>query len=82
MNQKDEIESVRTLGKLIGYGNIMDIASALWGIDLNNEYDEPVYHASIPTNYFSIKRRAQVRLIKHIEMRVREIKDAQQGREE
>ena len=35
MNRKAEILAVKQLGELIGYGNIMDIASALWAISLD-----------------------------------------------
>lgn len=38
MNRKWEIETVKNLGEQIGYGNLMDIASALWGITLEDEY--------------------------------------------
>lgn len=31
---KREVEAVRQLGEWIGYGNMMDIASALWAIKL------------------------------------------------
>jgi len=32
--RKAEIQTIKELGKSIGYGNIMDIASALWALDL------------------------------------------------
>lgn len=36
--RKEEIQSVKRLGELIGYGNIMDIASALWALDLERKH--------------------------------------------
>ncbi|WP_339193908.1 hypothetical protein MKY95_19170 [Paenibacillus sp. FSL P4-0176] len=38
MNRKSEIEAVKDLGERIGYGNLMDIASALWSVDLEDKY--------------------------------------------
>ncbi|MEO6522236.1 MAG: hypothetical protein ABIN91_11200 [Mucilaginibacter sp.] len=35
MNRKNEIEAVKQLGEMIGYGNMMTLASALWAIQLN-----------------------------------------------
>ena len=37
MDRKSEIEAVRKLGESIGYGNIMDIASALWCLKLSDD---------------------------------------------
>lgn len=34
MDRKSEILAVKELGTRIGYGNIMDIASALWTLEL------------------------------------------------
>lgn len=36
MSRVDEIRAVKQLGEKIGYGNMMDIASALWSIDLTS----------------------------------------------
>ena len=38
MNRKDEINAVEVLGELIGYGNLMEIASALWDEKLTTQY--------------------------------------------
>ncbi|MCP1185009.1 hypothetical protein [Paenibacillus sp. 1781tsa1] len=38
MNRKSEIEAVKSLGEKIGYGNLMDIASALWAVSLEDKY--------------------------------------------
>jgi hypothetical protein len=35
MSREAEIGAVKQLGEMIGYGNMMDIASALWAIKLN-----------------------------------------------
>lgn len=32
--RKAEIQKIKELGKSIGYGNLMDIASALWTLEL------------------------------------------------
>jgi hypothetical protein len=37
-SRKSEIEAVRALGEYIGYGNMMEIASALWAEKLENTY--------------------------------------------
>ena len=34
MDRKSEILEVKALGERIGYGNMMDIASALWALEL------------------------------------------------
>lgn len=36
--RKAEIQRIKELGKSIGYGNLMDIASALWALDLERKY--------------------------------------------
>lgn len=36
MSRRNEILAVKELGEKIGYGNMMDIASALWAMDLSN----------------------------------------------
>ena len=38
MSRLDEILAVKQLGDKIGYGNVMDIASALWAKLLFDEY--------------------------------------------
>ncbi len=38
MARLDEIQAVKQLGKTIGYGNMMDIASALWALEMEREY--------------------------------------------
>lgn len=36
--RKEEIQIVKNIGKMIGYGNMMDIASALWALDLERNH--------------------------------------------
>ena len=54
---KDEILAVKELGEQIGYGNMMDIASSLWCIMLDDKYGhstgafEPVCIAPIDKKY-------------------------------
>ena len=38
MDRDQEIKAVKALGDAIGYGNMMDIASALWAEDLEKSY--------------------------------------------
>ena len=38
MDRKSEILEVKALGDRIGYGNMMDIASALWTLELERSY--------------------------------------------
>lgn len=41
MTRRDEIESVRILSEIIGYGNLMDIASGLWAIKAGHPMHMP-----------------------------------------
>ena len=41
MTYKAEVITVKELGETIGYGNLMDIASMLWEIDMKKR-NEPV----------------------------------------
>ncbi|WP_440110151.1 hypothetical protein [Paenibacillus sp. QZ-Y1] len=65
MNRKMEIEAVKNLGENIGYGNLMDIASALWGVSLEDKYGVKT-GAFVPTALPFIKKKdrkiAEVRL--------------------
>ena len=38
MDRKSEILEVKSLGERIGYGNMMDIASALWTLELERSH--------------------------------------------
>ncbi len=60
MNTTDEIAAVRALGEQIGYGQMMSLASALWGIKLEEEWQLPPTGAFIATiSPFLIKRERQ-----------------------
>lgn len=41
LQRREEILAVKRLGENIGYGNMMDIASALWAICLQENYSSP-----------------------------------------
>lgn len=45
--RKQEINAVKELGEAIGYGNLMDIASALWALKLSDDGVERIMH--VPT---------------------------------
>ena len=45
--RKQEIIAVKELGEVIGYGNLMDIASALWTMKLSADGETRIMH--IPT---------------------------------
>ena len=47
MSRKNEIIEVKALGERIGYGNMMDIASALWSMKLSDDGIERIMH--VPT---------------------------------
>jgi len=48
MSRLDEIKAVKQLGEAIGYGNMMDIASALWCQKMTEKIGKPcIMH--IPT---------------------------------
>lgn len=44
--RKQEINAVKELGEVIGYGNLMDIASALWSMKLSADGAERIMHVS------------------------------------
>jgi hypothetical protein len=74
LDRKSEIEQVRQLGRKIGYGNMMDIASALWAIDLedNHGIDSGVF---VPTILFMINkkdRKNYAEKLKHSKEHVRQ----------
>lgn len=46
--RKSEAMAVKKLGESIGYGNLMEWASALWRKDLK-DHGLPIYGAFIPT---------------------------------
>ena len=50
-----EVRMVKELGERIGYGNMMDIASSLWAIDLEDVYNINS-GAFIPAGSFQMKK--------------------------
>lgn len=54
MSRKTEIKAVETLGEAIGYGNMMDIASALWAEKLDITYGVST-GAFVPTILSNLK---------------------------
>lgn len=53
--RKQEIVAVKELGETIGYGNLMDIASALWSMKLSVDGAERIMH--VPTVKPCIKKK-------------------------
>ena len=57
---KQEVRIIKELGDAMGYGRIMQIASALWAIKLKDEHGLPESGAFIPTiDKFMIKKEAK-----------------------
>ncbi len=56
MNRKDEIQAVRELGEKIGYGNMMELASAMWAVKLLRDYGSSE-GAFVPTILSDLKRK-------------------------
>ena len=55
MNPKEEVLAVKKLGDEIGYGNLMNIASALWR-DMLKKTGTPIEGAFVPTCIPFIKK--------------------------
>ena len=54
MSRKDEIIAVKNLGERIGYGNMMDIASALWSKKMSDKVGKPcVMHMPTVEGYMT-----------------------------
>ena len=70
--RKQEIIAVKELGEVIGYGNLMDIASALWAMKLSGDGVERIMH--VPTVETCIKKKEWERTRKGVLGRVEEIK--------
>lgn len=72
MSRDIEILEVKELGERIGYGNMMDIASALWSMKLSDDGVERIMH--VPTVQPCMKKKEWER--KRIEVlgRIEEIK--------
>ena len=72
MSRKDEILAVKDLGERIGYGNMMDIASALWSIKLSDDGIERIMH--VPTVEPCMKKKEWERTRLQVLARIDEIK--------
>ena len=72
MNRKSEILEVKALGERIGYGNMMDIASALWSMKLSDDGTERIMH--VPTVEPCMKKKEWERTRKEVLGRIEEIK--------
>lgn len=67
-----EINAVKELGETIGYGNLMDIASALWALKMSNDGVERIMH--VPTVEPCMKKKEWERKRKEVLARMEEIK--------
>jgi hypothetical protein len=77
VDRKQEILAVERLGKEIGYGNMMDIASALWAIELDKKIGSD-NGAFIPTIPLFICKNERKRCLAHkdfVKKEVIEIKE-------
>lgn len=68
-NHKQEVIAVKQLGEIIGYGNMMSIASALWGLNLK-ENQFPISGAFIPTVTNCMKKRDAKKALEEQERRM------------
>ena len=72
MSRKSEIIEVKALGERIGYGNIMDIASALWSMKLSDDGIERIMH--VPTVEPCMRKKEWERTRLQVLARIDEIK--------
>ena len=72
MSRKSEISEVKALGERIGYGNMMDIASALWTMKLSDDGIERIMH--VPTVEPCMKKKEWERTRLQVLARIDEIK--------
>ncbi len=73
LNRISEIRAVHELGEKIGYGNLMNLASALWAIDLESK-GIPDSGAFVATILTDIKSPYRNRIVVDRDKRKREIK--------
>lgn len=71
--RKQEIIAVKELGESIGYGNLMDIASALWAMKLSSDGIERIMH--VPTVEPCMKKKEWERTREQVLGRIGEIKN-------
>ena len=72
MSRKNEIIEVKALGERIGYGNMMDIASALWSMKLSDDGILRIMH--VPTVEPCMKKKEWERTRLQVLARIDEIK--------
>lgn len=71
-NWKEEVLRVKELGEQIGYGNMMDIASCLWGLMPNMPESGPFRTAGVHAikkpdlKIYEQERNAKMKLIKEM----------------
>lgn len=70
--RKQEINAVKNLGEKIGYGNLMNIASALWAMKMSADGIERIMH--VPTVEPCMKKKEWERTRKEVLFRIEEIK--------
>lgn len=70
--REQEINAVKELGEAIGYGNLMDIASALWAMKLSTDGNERIMH--VPTVQPCMKKKDWKRKREEVLGRIEEIK--------
>jgi hypothetical protein len=73
MSRRDEIIAVKELGEKIGYGNMMDIASALWSENLT-AIDGKERIAHVPTVLPCLKKKEAVRTANEVRIRINELR--------
>ena len=71
--RKDEIQKIKELGEKIGYGNMMDVASALWALKLEKQYGT-TYGAHIPTVEPFLTEEGKEEAKRDLDFRLSEIK--------
>lgn len=71
--RKREILAVKRLGEEIGYGNMMDIASALWTMKLSDDEYTRIMH--VPAVKPFIKKKEWERIEQEVLGRIEEIKN-------
>jgi alcohol dehydrogenase YqhD (iron-dependent ADH family) len=76
MNRACEIQAVKELGERIGYGNMMDIASALWSNELKYKYDIDL-GAFVPAVLPQLKIRDRKRALDRLKWMMQHVKEIQ-----
>lgn len=74
MSRAKEILAVKKLGEKIGYGNMMDIASALWSIDLT-AIDGEERFGHVPTVLPCMKKKEAIMKVNEVRARIHEIRN-------